>query len=139
MESLTDGRFVYRGGIFEDQTGHMGPTAVLRIGAVDVPIASRGTYDWNGEQLVAAGLDFRQAKFLVVKNPMNFNMAFRPWSAGVFILDTPGPTPPTMKRVEFRRFDRPWFPRDPEQAGGEPWIHASPVSPGSLGTSTPGD
>jgi microcystin degradation protein MlrC len=109
---LCDGRFPYVGGIFDGQIGDMGPTAVLRVGATDILITSRGTYDWNGEQLQRVGLDPRSVKFLVVKNPMNFNMAFRPFATGVFILDTPGPTPASVKNVDFQRLQGAWYPRD---------------------------
>jgi microcystin degradation protein MlrC len=119
---LCEGRFQYEGGIFDGQTGDMGPTAVLRVGAIDILVTSRGTYDWNGEQLQRVGLDPRSVKFLVVKNPMNFNMAFRPFATGVFILDTPGPTPASVRNVNFQRLQGPWYPRDLQLPWSEPQV-----------------
>ena len=125
VNHLCDGRFQYVGGIFDGQVGDMGPTAVLRVGAIDILVTSRGTYDWNGEQLQRVGLDPRSVKFLVVKNPMNFNMAFRPFAAGVFILDTPGPTPASVRNVAFQRLRGPWYPRDPELLWSAPQVTES--------------
>jgi microcystin degradation protein MlrC len=122
VNHLCDGRFQYEGGIFDGQVGDMGPTAVLRVGAIDILVTSRGTYDWNGEQLQRVGLDPRSVKFLVVKNPMNFNMAFRPFATGVFILDTPGPTPASVRIVDFQRLQAPWYPRYPELSWSEPQV-----------------
>ena len=125
VNHLCDGRFQYAGGIFDGQVGDMGPTAVLRVGAIDILVASRGTYDWNGEQLQRVGLDPRSVKFLVVKNPMNFNMAFRPFATGVFILDTPGPTPASVRNVDFQQLERAWYPGDVTLAWSEPTVFES--------------
>ena len=125
VKYLSEGKFRYRGGIFDGQQGDMGGTAVVRVGEIDILITTHGTYDWNGEQLEAVGLDPRAVKFLVVKNPMNYNMAFRPFSTGVFVLDTPGPTPATVKGVPFRNFRDPWFPRFEDLEEPRLWVYTS--------------
>jgi microcystin degradation protein MlrC len=112
VEHLSDGQFVYTGGQWDGHHEHMGPTAVFRVGAVRVVIMSRATYDWNDEQLRTVGLDPAQAKFIVAKNPMNYRLAYGNISKGVFVLDTPGPTPATLKHVSFRKLRRPYFPAD---------------------------
>jgi microcystin degradation protein MlrC len=122
---LTDGKFRYSGGIWDGQLGDMGPTAVFRIGPIDVMIASHATYDWNDEQFQSVGLDVRQAKFVVVKNPMNFQMAYGSLAKAAYILDTPGPTPATLKHVHFRRLQRPYFPADLEIPSLAPRIYQS--------------
>ncbi len=122
---LTDGRFRYSGGIWDGQLGDMGPTAVFRIGSIGVMIASHATYDWNDEQFQSVGLEVRRAKFVVVKNPMNFQMAYGSIAREAFILDTPGPTPATLKHVQFRRLQRPYFPADAEILGIAPKVYES--------------
>ena len=42
--------------------------------------------------------------------------------AGVFILDTPGPTPASVRGLPFNNQRRPWFPRDAEMKSYEPMI-----------------
>lgn len=125
VERLTDGDFRYTGGIWEGQLGRMGPTAVLARGPVRILVASHATYDWADEQFRSAGLDARAAKFVVVKNPMNFRFAYAGVSRAAFILDTPGPTPPTMHHVRFERLQRPYYPADRAIAGFRPCVICS--------------
>ena len=40
----------------------------------------------------------------------------------VFILDTPGPTPATVRSVDFKNLRRPYFPLDVEIPGLTPTI-----------------
>lgn len=124
VAKLSDGQFRYTGGIFDGQVGNMGPSAVLRIGSIDVLIASYPTYDWNDEQFRSVGLDARRAKFIVVKNPMNFHMAYGSFATATYFVNTPGPTPPTLKSMPFRRLKRPYFPAD-DIADVQPTIYKS--------------
>lgn len=122
---LTDGKFRYTGGIWEGQLGDMGPTALLRIGTIDVMIASHATYDWNDEQFQSIGLQARDAKFVVVKNPMNYQMAYGSILRDALVLDTPGPTPATLKHMPFQRLKRPWFPADRDFPDFSPTVFTS--------------
>jgi microcystin degradation protein MlrC len=112
--TLSDGRFVYSGGVWAGQEGNMGPSAVLKTGAIQILVMSRPTYDWTDEQFRCVGLDVRRAKFIVVKNPMNYRMAYAGIARAAFILDTPGPTPPTMRHYGYRNLQRPYYPADPD-------------------------
>jgi microcystin degradation protein MlrC len=110
---LSDGHFRYgNGGIFANEEGNMGPSAVLKVGAIDILIMSRPTYDWMDEQFRCVGLTPADAKFVVVKNPMNYQMAYAGLSKAAFVLDTPGPTPATMRHYPYRKLSRPYFPAD---------------------------
>jgi microcystin degradation protein MlrC len=40
----------------------------------------------------------------------------------MFILDTPGPTPPTVRHVQYKNVRRPYFPLDKEIPGLTPTI-----------------
>ena len=122
IESLLDGRFVYTGGQWEGHQEHMGPTAVFRIGAVRVLVMSRATYDWADEQFRAADLNPVDAKFIVVKNPMNYRVAYGDVARQVIILDTPGPTPPTLKHVRYKKINGPYFPANAEIPGLQPTL-----------------
>lgn len=112
VEHLSDGQFTYRGGIWDGQPGRMGPSARFAVGGIQIAIASHATYEWLGEQYDLLGMDARTARFVVVKNPMNYRMAFAPIAKACFLLDTPGPTPPTLKNVRYRNVQRPYFPAD---------------------------
>jgi microcystin degradation protein MlrC len=122
VERLSDGNFVYTGGQWEGHHEHMGPTAVFRIGSVRVLITSRATYDWADEQLQTVGLNPLEAKFIVAKNPMNYRLAYGAIAKAMFVLDTPGPTPATLKHVHFKKLSRPYFPADVDVPGLQPTI-----------------
>ncbi len=111
---LSDGRFRYTGGIWEGQDGHMGPSAVVERGGTKILIATHATYDWADEQFQSVGLEARAAKFIVVKNPMNYRLGYAGLFKSAFILDTPGPTPAVLHNVPFRNLKRPYFPADRE-------------------------
>ena len=111
---LSDGRFMYSGGIWDGCEGNMGPTAVLKVAGVHVCIASFPTYEWCGEQYSALGLDVTGMKYIVAKNPMNYHMAFGHCSEDFIVLDTKGPTPATCKHLPYSHSLRPAFPWDDE-------------------------
>ncbi len=90
VEALTDGRFVYEGGIWEGTVGEMGPTAVLRSGGLQIGVATHPTYEWTGEQYRSVGVDTNAPKFAIVKNPMNYRMVY-PDAPAVIVIDSPGP------------------------------------------------
>lgn len=120
---LSDGRFTYSGGIWEGQHGEMGSSAVLRVGGIQILIATHATYDWADEQFRSLSLDAQQAKFVVVKNPMNYRLGYEGISRAAYILDTPGPTPAVVDRLAYRNLRRPYFPADREIAAFEPAVY----------------
>ena len=111
---LSDGRFRYIGGIWDSVEGNMGPSAVLTIGAIQVLVATHGTYDWADEQFRSMEMHPPDAKFIVVKNPMNYRLAYGEIAKAAFILDTPGATPVTCRHLPYKYLKRPYFPLDTE-------------------------
>ena len=126
IERIGNGRFRYSGGIWEGQMGEMGASAVVSIGGIRVLIMSNATYDWADEQFQSFDLSSGGAKFVVVKNPMNHQLAFRGKSRAAFVLDTPGPTPASLRHDPYTRLRRPYFPVDQEIPGLEPVVLESP-------------
>ncbi|MEE2658247.1 MAG: M81 family metallopeptidase [Candidatus Latescibacterota bacterium] len=114
VHKVTDGKFVYSGGIWDGVEGDMGPTAVLRCGEILVLITTHATYDWADEQWRSVDLDPIHVKFVVAKNPMNFHNVYEDHAAAIYVLDTPGPTPASLKSRALERMPRPYFPADSE-------------------------
>ncbi len=114
VRRLLDGRFRYAGGILGGVEVSMGPSAVIEAGAISLLIMGKPTYDWADDQYRAAGLEPSKAKFVGVKNMMNFRFGYRDVMKGFFVLDLPGPTPPDMRLLPFARIKRPVFPLDPD-------------------------
>jgi len=116
VERLSDGRFRYEGGILGGVEVSMGPSAVVAIDAVRLLVMSNPTYDWGDDQYRSVGLDPAAAKFVGVKNMMNFRFGYRDVMKGFFVLDLPGPTPPDMRLLPFERIAHPVFPLDRDLA-----------------------
>lgn len=108
---LFDGEFSYSGGILAGDRASMGRSAWIRIGLIDVVVASRPTYEYRDEQFRAAGFDPAERKFIVVKNPMNYQQGY-PQAVCAFILDTVGPTTPDLVNLSLSKAGRPFFPFD---------------------------
>ncbi len=122
IERLTDGKFVYSGGIWGGQVAEMGPSVRFRIGSVEVLICTYPTYDWADEQYRSVGMDTRNAKFIVVKNPMNYRVGYEGKFTEALVLDTPGPTPAVLRHVRFKELMGPYFPAQEEIPGLRPVV-----------------
>jgi microcystin degradation protein MlrC len=109
---LSEGRFQYVGGIWDAQWGNMGLSALIQVQAVQVLITTHPTYDWADEQFRSMGMDTHGAKFIVVKNPMNFRLGYAEVCKKFYVLNTPGPTPATLHQVTYRKLQRPYYPLD---------------------------
>ena len=114
VRRLSDGSFLYDGGLFGGTWASMGLSAVLQIGSIELLVMSHPTYDWGDEQFRSLGMDVRRAKFIGVKNPMNYRHAYRDLMKAAFIIDTPGPTPAHVRNLNYERMQRPFFPLDEE-------------------------
>ena len=79
----SDGRFQYRGGILGGTWASMGPSATLQVGSIQILVASYPTYDWADEQYRCMGMNPAEAKFVGVKNMMNFRLGYRDVMKGV--------------------------------------------------------
>lgn len=111
LVSRGDGQFTYKGGLMGGVSVSMGPSIVLRVAAVDILVASQSAYEYADEAFLSNGIDPATKKFVVVKNPMNYQAAY-PNAAAYFILDTPGPTTPNLTSLPWQNIDRPTFPID---------------------------
>jgi microcystin degradation protein MlrC len=112
VKRISDGRFQYTGGILGGTWATMGPSVVLEVGSIQILVATFPTYDWADEQYRSVGMNPEKAKFVGVKNMMNFRFGYRNIMKGFFILDLPGPTPPDMRMLPFKRAQHPLFPLD---------------------------
>ena len=131
VERLSNGGFLYSGGIWGGQRAEMGPSAKITTGAVEILITTHGTYDWADEQYASLGMDAGRAKFVVVKNPMNYRVGYAGRSKGEIVLDTPGPTTAILSNIEYQRLQRPYFPADRGAEGAQPVVYSHAMATGA--------
>ena len=122
---LSDGAFVYRGGIWDGRAGDMGPTAVVAVGPIQIVISGNATYDWMTEQNDLLDLSPADCKFVVAKNPMNYQQAYAGMMKAVYVLDTPGPTPANTNALPYTAMSSGWFPAEPEHTIDKPEVLVS--------------
>ena len=103
----------------------MGPTAVVAVGPIQVVVSSNATYDWMTEQYDLLGLNPTDCKFVVAKNPMNYQQAYAGVIKAAFVLDTPGPTPANTNALSYTAMKGSWFPSDPDLTIDEPTVMVS--------------
>ena len=122
LQRKSEGRFRYRGGILGGAEVSMGRSVALQTGSLQLLVMSRPTYDWADEQYRSLGLDPRQAKFVCVKNMMNFRVGYGDIMKAFLVVAVPGPTPADMSMLPFRRIRRPVYPLDAMPETVEPEI-----------------
>lgn len=93
--SLHDGDFLYKVGPAANLATTLGPTAVLRVGAVRVQCASHAVYEHTDVHYAACGIDINQCRLVSFKNLMNFRKLLSD-TTDFIALDGPGATPPQV-------------------------------------------
>jgi microcystin degradation protein MlrC len=110
--SLSDGSFVMLDAGARGTRVEFGLTAVVAVGSLRIAVRSLPSYEWDTGIYTAFGLRLEEASLVFVKSPSHFRVAFAPHAERVLLADTPGPTCPNMRRLQFRRVTRPLFPLD---------------------------
>ena len=110
--SLSDGRFVYEGPMQRGLAVSMGPTAVLRVGGVDVVVASNRFQVYDRQFFVSQGIDPAARRVVAVKSAHHFRAAFEPMAREVIVVDAAGITSPDPKKFPYRNVRRPVWPLD---------------------------
>lgn len=109
--ALYDGKFTYKGGPMAGAQSTVGPSVILRANNVTILVTSRPAYEYADEQYAAAGIDIKNFKFVVVKNPMNYQQAYS-WAPALFALDTPGAGRADLTKLDWTICKRPFYPMD---------------------------
>ncbi|MDU9004544.1 M81 family metallopeptidase [Sedimentitalea todarodis] len=111
VESLHDGRFVYRGGPVGNTEVSLGPSAVLRVGGLQLLCASHAVYEHMDEHYAACGIDISGCRLVSFKNLMNFRKLLSD-DVEYIALHGPGATPLRLQDVAWENRKRPYWPAD---------------------------
>jgi microcystin degradation protein MlrC len=115
VHSVSDGTFTMLDAGSRGITVELGLTVVVSIGAIRMVIRSNPSFEWDTGIYTAFGLRLDEASLIFVKSPSHFRVSYEPHAARILLADTPGPTCPNMRRLVFRRVQRPLFPLDDVQ------------------------
>lgn len=111
VQSLHDGRFVYRGGPIGNTEVSLGPSAVLRVGGLQLLIASHALYEHMDEHYAACGIDISGCRLVSFKNLMNFRKLLSD-DVDFIALHGPGGTPLRLQDIAWENRKRPYWPAD---------------------------
>jgi len=110
--SLSNGDFVYEGPMQRGLAASMGPTAVLRVGGVDVVVASNRFQVYDRQFFVSQGIDPAAKRVVAVKSAHHFRAAYEPIAREVIVVDAAGITSPDPRKFPYRNVRRPIWPLD---------------------------
>ncbi|MCC7272594.1 MAG: M81 family metallopeptidase [Alphaproteobacteria bacterium] len=102
VRRLTDGVFVNKGPMMRGVEVRMGPSAVLRVGHVDVIVSALRFPVNDLAYMELHGIDLAQVRLLAVKAKNHFRGAYGPVCRAFVEVDTPGPAGIDLARMPYR-------------------------------------
>ncbi len=112
VAAVTDGIYVARGPRWRGVIQRLGPTAVLRVGGVDIVVASKRIQCTELETFTHAGIDPSQKAVVAVKSMHHFRAAFAPIARHILIVDSGALATKDYNRLPYKNLRRPIFPLD---------------------------
>ncbi len=112
VKMLSDGSFKNDGPMNAGVETGMGPTAVLRIGGIDVVTISNRIQTIDLQVFLSQGIDPRTKSVVVVKSVQHFRAAYAPIAREIVLVDSGGICSPDINRLKFTKLRRPIWPLD---------------------------
>lgn len=112
VRSTGDGRFTLQGGYAKNTVADMGRYAVVDVGKVSLLISEKPTFSSDPGMYRSVGLEPAEADLVMVKSANQFRQDYNKISQDIFILNTPGCSPADIRRLEYKKLVRPFYPFD---------------------------
>lgn len=113
VRHLSNGGFALRGPMAAGTQVDPGLCAVVRVGGVDVVVASHRYQVYDLMFFLHAGLDPTHYRVVAVKSSQHFRAAFGPIADAMVVIDAgDGMTTEDLTQLDFKRLRRPVFPLD---------------------------
>lgn len=110
--SVTSGDFVYEGPMWARMRASTGPTAVLRVGGVDILVISNLQQITDIAQFKSNGIDPSAKRVVCLKSMQHFRAAYEPIADKVIVCDSGALASPDLTRLQFEKVRRPLYPLD---------------------------
>ena len=95
---------------FSGAKGTIGDAASLRVGGIDIIVASKRNQVRSPDVFTALGVDPLSKKIIVVKSAIAWQAHFRGFAADEIYVDTPGVCASNLKRFTYTQWDRAIYP-----------------------------
>ncbi len=108
--SLSDGGFIGDGPMTSGLKDSFGPSAMVRIGGIDVLITTLARQILDLQQFKAFGIDPEQRRVVAIKSMQHFRAAFEPIAGEIITCDSGALCTPDYGRMHYTNVRRPIFP-----------------------------
>ena len=112
LVSLSDGRFTGDGPMIGGLTGSFGPSAVLRVGDIEILVVTIARQILDLQQFRAFGVEPQKKSVVALRSMHHFRAAFEPIAGQVIVCDSGALCTPSYDRLPYRNVTRPIFPLD---------------------------
>jgi len=112
VQTISDGSFINDGPMGKGTRTEMGPTAVLRVGGVEVIVISNRLQNTDLQTFLSQGIDPRQRRVIVVKSVHHFRAAYAPIAREVIVVDSGALCTPDPRKHKYTKLRRPIWPLD---------------------------
>ncbi len=112
VAAISGGSFINDGPMGKGTRTEMGPTAVLRIGGVEVIVISNRLQNTDLQTFLSQGIAPTERRVLVVKSVHHFRAAYAPIAREVMVVDSGALCTPDLKKHNYTKLRRPIWPLD---------------------------
>lgn len=112
LVSVSDGAYVGDGPMMGGLRGSWGPSAVLRVGDVEILVTTIRAQMNDLQQFRAFGIDPAAKRVVGLKSMQHFRAAFEPIAGKVIVCDSGALCTPDLSKLPYKRVRRPMFPLD---------------------------
>lgn len=95
---------------FNNTWARAGDIAAIRIGGVDVLLATIRLQIYSTDLFEASGVDMRDRRVVVVKSTNHFRRAFEPIASKILYVDSGAPYPSDPRKTAYRKLSRALWP-----------------------------
>ena len=113
VERITDGAFTITGPMYTGVKTFLGRTAVLDTGRARIVVTSRPHEPFDLGVFTHAGIDPRQARYIMLKSRIHYRAGFKPIASHIVECAGEGVTNADLSVYDYRKLTRPIYPLDP--------------------------
>ena len=112
MRALTDGEVTITGPMYTGLKTHLGRTAVLDTGDVQIVVTERHHEPYDLAVFEHCGIDPRRKKFIMLKSRIHYRAAFKPLASHIVECAGEGVTNADLSVYRYEKLVRPIYPLD---------------------------
>jgi microcystin degradation protein MlrC len=112
VRAITDGEVTITGPMYTGLKTHLGRTAVLDTGAVQIVVTERHHEPYDLAVFEHCGIDPRRKKFIMLKSRIHYRAAFKPLASHIVECAGEGVTNADLNVYTYEKLVRPIYPLD---------------------------